>query len=330
MKNSQKGFARVSLLIGLFISLLILAGWMWVDFNTPYYAVPNGQADVATSTDETAGWKTYIVSGFELKSPVNLTITHFDNTAPNRASWSIVPDNDAIEFGPVIYLDATFTDNDYSPSDDYTYEDLKKMIKAETMPDSERTITKNEEVTFAGRPAIHVVYQSTESADTPYTNSVYYFTHKNVFYTVTVQNGDENLEKIAATFTFAFTNSQYVEYKPLSYNTKVGEKLGNFTVTKIDGPLVYTKGEATISGTFGRNEIGLIGTTFNVTSADGSLVRITGDNRNLWFCFNNEEVAAKAAAQAADRNVMIKIKDYIYNTQESEVCDEATLVEVMK
>jgi hypothetical protein len=76
--NPQKPFCSVVFLITSFIILLAFSAWFWV-YATPkqdQYQIPLENINIATSTDEIAGWETYKNEeyGFEIKYPSDMNI----------------------------------------------------------------------------------------------------------------------------------------------------------------------------------------------------------------------------------------------------------------
>lgn len=90
------------------------------------------------------------------------------------------------------------------------------------------------------------------------------------------------------------------------------------------------RGEVTVSGTYKSQEEGT--PCFYVDEASASkLPRFQGDERIVWFCFNNPEEAKKAIGSVGTegKKAAIVINDYETVYYPSDVYDTATLVRVV-
>lgn len=96
------------------------------------------------------------------------------------------------------------------------------------------------------------------------------------------------------------------------------------------------RGEVTVSGTFDAgsqpdDELGV--PCFYVDEASSQqLPRFLGDERTVWFCFNNPEEAKQAlgGVRTEGKKVTIVINDYETVYYPSDVYDTATLVRVIR
>ncbi|MDD5438303.1 MAG: hypothetical protein PHC70_04110 [Patescibacteria group bacterium] len=144
-------------------------------------------------------------------------------------------------------------------------------------------------------------------------------------------NMDPTINKIASTLVI---DKNLISNLFDKSTAKAGDKIGEMTIKSIDDRYTKFTGQITVSGqvnVYGEDDGGANilsdNVCMNVDQADwAKFPRIKGDERNIWFCFSNLDPAKKAFKQSGQATVVID--DYVIDSLESEVWNQAKLVKV--
>lgn len=144
-----------------------------------------------------------------------------------------------------------------------------------------------------------------------------------VFYITYHSQPAESDNAIAVVVPVPVVGGQVGDFKALSIEkNKYGDNNVTYNIQYV--------GTTTISGYFYSDEVLGGAICFNVSAkSEGKIPRVTGDQRDPWFCFSNP-TQLPASAASIDNEVTIEVSNYYENGRATETADSAVFDRLIK